>query len=67
MCDQPLVPAHYSIENTWWKGQYVSVGDNNTIVGHKANVGGTRTVRLDHVLYLLAANHKDVVAARVQG
>lgn len=49
----PLAPNTYTIENTWWKGQYVSVGDND-IVGYKKLLGGTQAVRPDRVFYLLA-------------
>ncbi|OJA21152.1 hypothetical protein AZE42_09009 [Rhizopogon vesiculosus] len=48
MSDYPLAPKNYTIENTWWKKQLVSVGGENAIVGRQRLIGGTQTWKLEY-------------------
>ncbi|OJA21153.1 hypothetical protein AZE42_09008 [Rhizopogon vesiculosus] len=49
MSNYPLAPKNYTIENTWWKKQLVSVGGEDAIVGRQHLIGGTQTWKLMYV------------------
>ncbi|OAX35268.1 hypothetical protein K503DRAFT_785194 [Rhizopogon vinicolor AM-OR11-026] len=48
MSDYPLAPNSYTIENTWKAGQYVSVGDEDSIVGCQQLLGSTQVWQLGY-------------------
>ncbi|OAX35267.1 hypothetical protein K503DRAFT_773658 [Rhizopogon vinicolor AM-OR11-026] len=48
MSDYPLAPKNYTIENTWWKKQLVSVGGEDAIIGCQHLIGGTQTWKLEY-------------------
>jgi hypothetical protein len=63
---EPLAPSTYMIESINFPRQYVSVGEDDAIVGCEKLIGGIQAVRLDRIFYILSADHRYVVATPLQ-
>jgi hypothetical protein len=66
MSEHIIAPRNYRIESNVFPKQVLSVGRDDAIVGNRPLLGGIQTVGLDHILYILATDHKHVVGAQVR-